>query len=130
MLEVLITERLMRKFSEVPAVGNGINNNCTASSYTNDHASVESKCSFQILSMPGLLLHCSVFSRKQSNVFFCMMRINTTPDLQKEGLLWRSQNATLCRPPMKLLDCRLIPYSAGHHETKLFYSFIDPLTFL
>ena len=68
-LEVLITERLMRKFSEVPAVGNGINNNCAASSYTNDHASVESKCSFQILSMPGLLLHCSVFSRN-SEMFF------------------------------------------------------------
>ena len=71
MLEVLITDRLMRKFSEVPAVGNGINNNCSESSlvitYTNDHASVESKYFFQIFSIRGLL-HC--FSRKNSEMFF------------------------------------------------------------
>lgn len=70
MLEVLITDRLMRKFSEVPAVGNGINNNCAGSSlvitYTNDHASVESKYFFQILSMRGQL-HC--FSRENSEFF-------------------------------------------------------------
>ena len=56
-LEVLITERLMRKFSEVSAVGNGINNNCVSSSlvisYTNDHANVESKCFSKYFQCPG-----------------------------------------------------------------------------
>ena len=40
------------------------------------------------------------FSRENGEIFFfCLMRIYTTPDLQKGGLLWRSQSAPLVPAP-------------------------------